>query len=99
MAEDHGECQWYYSETIRRADWYLTNPSIHMRYYLEHCFDYFLGWVKYFFIPNLYFWRYEDLPGYDELEQRIDQEFLEVKDKFHLRNKIFNDILEKFKWR
>ncbi|MEM2941643.1 MAG: hypothetical protein QW304_08875 [Thermoproteota archaeon] len=97
IAEDHDECQWYKSETIKQADWFLTQPSIILRYYLEQWFDYFLGWVKYFFIPNLYFWRYEGLPGYSQLKRKLDEELIRVKDRACLTNKVFNDILENFK--
>lgn len=95
--EDHDECQRYTTETIKQADWYLTEPSGILRYYLEPWFDYFLGWIKYFFIPNLYFWRREDLPGYSQLKRNLDEELVGVNDKVYLRNKVFNDILEKFK--
>jgi len=59
MVEDKSECAYYRSKTIQNADWFLTNPSIHLRYYLEGWFDYLMGWIKYFFVPDLWYWRYE----------------------------------------
>ena len=43
-------------ETIRPADWYATAPEVHLRYYLEGWFNFFLAWVKFFFMPNLHWW-------------------------------------------
>ena len=43
----------------------LTTPRIHLRYNFESWLDDLLGWVKHFYIPDLWFWRYEDVPGYD----------------------------------
>lgn len=56
----------YQHEAIRAADWFATNPSIHLRYYLEEWSDQLFAWIKCFFIPDLTFWRYETLPGYDQ---------------------------------
>ena len=63
--EDHDQCQYYANETVQNADWFLTQPHIHLRYYCEEWMDQLLAWVKYFYIPTLQYWRYEDLSGYD----------------------------------
>jgi tetratricopeptide (TPR) repeat protein len=98
MAEDHDECKEYYSETIQNLDWYLTTPRIHLRYYLENWFDYLMAWTKYFFIPDLYYWRYSDLPDYENLKQKLDMLVTEVENKERLRGIVFEDILERFEF-
>ena len=57
------QCRKFESKTIRKADWFLSRPSIHLRYHCEEWMDFFLGWVKRFYIPDLYYWRYEEMPG------------------------------------
>lgn len=58
--EEQGECRKYKDEQIQRADYFLAIPSIHLRYYLEDWVDELMGWVKYHFVENLRYWRYED---------------------------------------
>ena len=36
-------------------------------------FNYFFAWVKFFFIPNLRWWCYGDLPNYDRLQADFAQ--------------------------
>ena len=94
MVEDKEECQFYMHETVRQSDWHLLQPSIHLRYYLEGWVDYLLGWIKYFFIPNLHFWRYVDLPGYSEFRKKLSNY---GNDTEKSKKEIFLDIIEKFK--
>jgi hypothetical protein len=70
---DHKWAQIYYNETIRAADWFVAVPGIHLRYYLEEWIDQFFAWIKYFFIPDLTYWRHDDLPGYDEASALFDE--------------------------
>ena len=44
----------------------LLRPEVHLRYSLEKWFDYLLGGIKHFHIPNLDYWRYAANPGYGE---------------------------------
>jgi hypothetical protein len=53
------------------ADWYLRCPKIHLRYYLEEWFDQFLSWVKFFYMPNLEWWRYDDCPGFEDFRRNF----------------------------
>ena len=55
------------------ADWYVRFPEIHLRYYLEEWFDLFLSWVKFFFIPNLHWWRWDDTPGYANFHRQFEE--------------------------
>jgi hypothetical protein len=90
--EEKKECGFYVQEAIKQADWYLARPNIHLRYYCEdwYCEDWMdalLSWVKYHFIENLYYWRYEDLAGYDKLSEIISRygryEYFEIlKNRF-----------------
>jgi hypothetical protein len=72
QAENQAQCHLYSSEVIRSADWYISTPTIHLRYYLEEWSDLLFAWVKYFFVPDLYYWRYESLPHYEEDRTLID---------------------------
>ncbi len=67
QVECRDQCRAYRSELLRGADWLLAPPSIHLRYLFEEWLDVLLGWVKYCFIPDLEFTRYEPLSGYPEL--------------------------------
>jgi len=96
--EDHNECQYYHSETIKQADWYLRPPEMNLRYYLENWFNYTMGWTKYFFIPDLHYWHWGDLLGYHSLKQKLDRLLLEVGNKQHLRKAVFEDIVERLQY-
>lgn len=98
MVEDHNECAYYTSKTIQNADWYLTNPKIHLRYYLERWFDYLMGWIKYFFMPDLWYWRYGDMPGYDNVKETFDKLMSEVENERLLKEIVFEDILDRFEF-
>jgi hypothetical protein len=72
--EDHVECLKYRDERIQRADYLLAVPNIHLRYYLETWMDSLMGWVKYHYIEDLRYWRYEDKWGSREaLAERFGQ--------------------------
>lgn len=71
--EDHDECKCYRSKKIKESDWYLTDPYVHLRYFCEEWMDRLISWVKYFYVPNLHYWRYGDLPGYEDFSKSIDQ--------------------------
>jgi hypothetical protein len=73
QVEDHEQCQAYSSEVIRSADWYVCAPNIHLRYYLEEWSDVLLSWVKYFFVTDLYYDRYQELANFDSLRDMIEQ--------------------------
>jgi hypothetical protein len=82
-------------ETIRLADWYVEAPGVHLRYYLEDWINYFLAWVKFFFMPDLHWWAYENLPGYDRM--RPEFEALQAKVGAELaRSAAFEDVLAAF---
>mgnify|MGYP006969414823 CR=1 FL=1 len=69
--ESQAQCRAYNSEQLRNVDWYVSCPNIHLRYCLEEWTDMLLGWVKCFFVRELHFSRYEDLPGYEALSQML----------------------------
>jgi hypothetical protein len=83
-------------DTIRGSDWYASSADIHLREELYlGWFDRFFAWVKFFFIPNLRWWSYEDLPGYD----RLRAEFAAIQAQVGpaiARAAIFDDILASF---
>ena len=74
QVENREQCQSYQNEVIRAADWYVSAPTIHLRYYLEEWSDFLLSWVKYFFVPDLYYRRYEEMSGHESLRAAIENE-------------------------
>lgn len=52
------------AEALRDADLYLCAPSVHLRYYLEDWTDCLFSWIKFFFIGDLWWHRWEELQGY-----------------------------------
>jgi hypothetical protein len=60
-------------EDIKGGDWVLTRPDIHLRYFLEEWFDLLLSVVKFFFMPDLYFWRHEAMSGYAKYSEQFRQ--------------------------
>jgi hypothetical protein len=71
--EDKEECKKYYNPMLKGADWYLEKPHIHLRYYCEEWMDMLLAWVKYFYIPDLDYWRYVPLSGYEEFLKLLER--------------------------
>ena len=64
---DRGEaCRRHAADLIRNASFYLGAPSIKLHSYLEDWTDLLLSWVKYFFIEDLSWRRWEDMQGYDD---------------------------------
>lgn len=90
--EDLSECRKYEDARIKQADLYLAVPHLHLRYYLEDWLDYLIGGMKYYYIENLYYWRYETLWGEREkLVNRFGQggtfEFFET-----LKRQLENEV-------
>jgi hypothetical protein len=44
----------------------LTLPKIHLRYAWEELMDDLLAWIKHFYLPELYYWRYGECPRYQQ---------------------------------
>ena len=51
-------------ERLPPAAAYLVSPSIHLRYYLEDWTDCLFSWVKFFFIGDFWWHRWEEMQGY-----------------------------------
>jgi hypothetical protein len=83
-------------DTIQAADWYACAPDLHLRYYLEQWFDHLFSWVKFFFVPNLHWWRHDDLPNWDRY--RPEFEDLQTKVGAELAKAAsFEGVVEGFK--
>jgi hypothetical protein len=54
---------------LRDADLYLCAPSIHLRYYLEDWTDCLFSWIKFFFIGDFWWHRWEEMEGYADYRQ------------------------------
>ncbi len=51
-------------EKLPAAGAYLVGPSIHLRYYLEDWTDCLFSWVKFFFVGDFWWHRWEEMQGY-----------------------------------
>ncbi len=76
---------------IREADWYVECPYVHLRYYLEGWFDGLMAWIKFFFIPDLRYHRYEVLPGYETLQNTFKA--LQDEEGYPQARALFFDVL------
>ena len=60
----------------------LGVPVLDLRYYLEQWTGKFLGWVKHFYVPDLYYWLSGDLTNYNlykglESTRKLDESYFE----------------------
>lgn len=67
----------------------LTSPTLDLRYYLENWIGKFLGWVKHFYVPDLYYWHHGDYEGYDSFRGKIAK-------KSEFANETFEELLKEF---
>lgn len=95
LAENARECKKYRAPLVQGADWYINQPSIHLRYRHEPWMDLLLAWVKLFFIPELWYWRHTDLPGYRDLELRVEAalDMRRGARRSHLQSEEFEKVL------
>ncbi len=59
-----GNCSTGEGESLPPAIAYLASPSVHLRYYLEDWTDCLFSWVKFFFIGDFWWRRWEEMQGY-----------------------------------
>ena len=95
QVDDHDECSLYYSEVLKSADWALSYPGIHLRYFLEDWTDRLLSWIKHFFVPDLQYWHWEDLHGWEKHCRRLMQACEEAGPN-QARQDTFQDLLDDF---
>jgi hypothetical protein len=86
LVEDAEQCKLYRNPLIQAANFYLTTPNVHLRYFAENWMDRLLAFIRHFYMPGLHYWRYGDLPGADRFAhidpddwQGRDQAWIEVK--------------------
>ncbi len=94
--EHQSQCRDYGSNVIQSADWYVSAPEIHLRYYLETWLDSMLAWVKCFYISDLRYERYEELSGFAEFESILYSISQNEPDTDLVKNALFDSILEAF---
>lgn len=68
--ESGSDLKSYEDEMLRSATMVLSEPAIHLRYYFEDWIDGLLGWVRHYYMPDLYYWRHRALPRIDRFEGR-----------------------------
>jgi hypothetical protein len=56
-------------KAIREASFYLGGPKVHLHSYLEDWIDLLFSWVKYFFVGDLWWRRFEDMQGYEDYRE------------------------------
>jgi len=67
----------------------LDNPRLDLRYYLEEWMALFLGWVKHFYLPDMYYWLGSDYKDYHNyIDANAGDEFCEW---------VFNELLLGFR--
>jgi hypothetical protein len=57
------------AEIIRGASFYLRGPDLHLHSYLEDWIDLLFSWVKYFFVGDLWWRRFEEMQGYEDYRE------------------------------
>ena len=57
------------AEIIREASFYLRGPDLHLHSYLEDWIDLLFSWVKYFFVGDLWWRRFEEMQGYEDYRE------------------------------
>ena len=57
------------AEIIREAAFYLGGPKVQPHAYLEDWIDLLFSWVKYFFVGDLWWRRFEDMQGYEDYRE------------------------------
>ena len=70
--DGRARCQAADDDILTTADWFLSCPRLHMRYYCEGWMDRLLAWVKYFHVRDLAYWRYDFLPAYEQFAADMD---------------------------
>jgi hypothetical protein len=63
------DCMASGAASLRGADYYLCAPSVHLRYYLEDWTDCVFSWIKFFFIDDFWWHRWEEMQGYADYRQ------------------------------
>lgn len=71
QVENKEQCQAYNGQVLQAADWFITTPNIHLRYLHEEWTDRLLGWVKYFFVPDMFFSRYVEFSGFESFQEQM----------------------------
>jgi hypothetical protein len=61
--EDHD------ADIIREASFYLRGPKVYLHSYLEDWMDLLFSWVKYFFVGDLWWRRFEEMQGYEDYRE------------------------------
>jgi len=57
------------AEFLHDATFYLGGPQVHLYSYLEDWIDLLFSWVKYFFIGDLWWRRFEEMQGYEDYRE------------------------------
>lgn len=60
------DCRGYAAEIIRSASVYLSGPNLQLHCYLEDWIDLLFSWVKFFFVGDLWWRRFEEMQGYED---------------------------------
>lgn len=75
--DDAAMCAAYSSPELQTADWHLSLPYVHLRYFLELWCDRYFAWMQRFLLPGLGYWRHEKNPDFDrhlEMMQPLEEE-------------------------
>jgi len=62
---DVSEMGYFGTKFHRGDDWVIDSCYLHLRYLFEGWMDRLLGWVKHYYVPDLWYWRHVDFPQYE----------------------------------
>ncbi|MGH6866128.1 MAG: hypothetical protein ACREDO_08175 [Methyloceanibacter sp.] len=61
------------AQSLAPGSIYLSMPSIHLRYYLEDWTDCLFSWIRFFFIGDFWWQRWEEFQGYADYRSVFEQ--------------------------
>jgi hypothetical protein len=89
------DCPTGEGETLLEASAYLATPSIHLRYFLEDWTDCLFSWVKFFFVGDFWWHRWEEMQGYVDY-RGVFQELQDERDGEEAETASFDAVLGTF---
>ena len=70
QVENRETCRLYEEEEIRTTDFLIRRPTVHLRYYGEKWINWLLGWIKHYATPDLWYWNWQPMAGYERYANR-----------------------------
>jgi len=97
QAVDKELCKKSPDKIIKAADWYLTGPSLDLRYFCEQWIYHLMGWIKYFYVSNLNYWWYEENAGYEKFSRFVAEKAVREPDVEKLSIQVLELLRSEFR--